>query len=131
MQIWQIRLDDSSYLSNTTHRTIENPKICEGQPNLENRIISPTLTDRLLGKGFRLLFRELIDTKPCLLTGTNDPARLGYLKPLLHKALKVPGFRTSLPRKGTETVNLLRRITDTGFRTSLPRKGTETAATDD
>ena len=71
--------------------------------NLENRIVSSTPPDRLPRKGFSLFFVRLVDIKSALLTGKNDPLRNGYLKALLCKALKVPGFINPLPRKGTET----------------------------
>jgi len=71
--------------------------------NLENRIVSSTPPDRLPRRGFSLFFVRLVDIKPALLIGKNDPLRNGYLKALLCRALKVPGFINPLPRKGTET----------------------------
>ena len=72
--------------------------------NLENCIVSSTPPDRLPRKGFSLFFVRLVDIKPALLIGKSDPLRNGYLKALLCRALKVPGFINPLPRKGTETI---------------------------
>ena len=71
--------------------------------NLENRIVSSTPPDRLPRKGFSLFLVRLVDIKPALLIGKNDPLRNGYLEVLLSKGFKVTGFINPLPRKGTET----------------------------
>ena len=73
--------------------------------NLENGIVSSNPPDRLPRKGFSLFFVRLVDIKPALLIGKNDPLRNGYLEVLLSKGFKVTGFINPLPRKGTETLN--------------------------
>jgi hypothetical protein len=95
--------------------------------NLENRIVSLTLSDRLSHNDFSDFSGELIENKPPLVDSQNDSLRNGGVKALLRKGFKMPGFITSSPRKGTETSSRAAvTIRSAGFITSSPRKGTET-----